>query len=249
MKLYWIGDSRVKLVLGFALTCCLVLIHISFSLGVPDSVFDLSETRVSSSPAEPRRLMFPTPEKPLDFDVSPAGPEVSVLVKNASGAHKVVLWDMALPEGRTVWEVPQDVQPRYIAWHPTARRFFLTGAQSAQFVILSVSEAAGGWEAKTIYRSSHEIRRLVTAPRPFITDDEIKKYPPLGQVLDATLLSGRDGVLCALHRRDSFVVLQPDAAGTRVAAYRWNGFGFSGIDDSDVIARCRSLFDTTAAQH
>jgi poly-gamma-glutamate synthesis protein (capsule biosynthesis protein) len=61
-------------------------------------------------------------------------------------------------------------------------------------------------------------------------------------LLDATLLPGGDGVLCALHRRDSFMVLQPNSMGVRTAAYRWNGFGFSGIDDTDILARCRLVF-------
>ena len=61
-------------------------------------------------------------------------------------------------------------------------------------------------------------------------------------LLDATLLPDGDGVLCALHRRDSFLVLQPNATGVRTAAYRWNGFGFSGIDDPGILARCRSVF-------
>lgn len=61
-------------------------------------------------------------------------------------------------------------------------------------------------------------------------------------LLDAALLPGGDGVLCALHRRDSFLVLQPASTGVRTAAYRWNGFGFSGVEDANVLARCRSMF-------
>jgi poly-gamma-glutamate synthesis protein (capsule biosynthesis protein) len=61
-------------------------------------------------------------------------------------------------------------------------------------------------------------------------------------LLDAALLPGRNGLLCALHRRDSFVVLQPDSAGVRTAVYRWNGFGFSGVEDAPALAACRELF-------
>jgi poly-gamma-glutamate synthesis protein (capsule biosynthesis protein) len=61
-------------------------------------------------------------------------------------------------------------------------------------------------------------------------------------LLDAALLPGGSGVLCALHRRDSFLVLQPGATGVRTAAYRWNGFGFSGVDDPGTLAGCRALF-------
>jgi hypothetical protein len=61
-------------------------------------------------------------------------------------------------------------------------------------------------------------------------------------LLDAKLLPDGGGVLCALHRRDSFLVLQPKATGVRTAAYRWNGFGFSGADNIAILARCRAVF-------
>jgi hypothetical protein len=61
-------------------------------------------------------------------------------------------------------------------------------------------------------------------------------------LLDAALLPGRDGLLCALHRRDSFVVLQPDSTGVRTAVYRWNGFGFTGVEEPSALAACREMF-------
>jgi poly-gamma-glutamate synthesis protein (capsule biosynthesis protein) len=61
-------------------------------------------------------------------------------------------------------------------------------------------------------------------------------------LLDARLLPGSDGVLCALHRQDSFLMLSPASKGTRVAAYRWNGFGFAGLADERIGAGCRALF-------
>jgi poly-gamma-glutamate synthesis protein (capsule biosynthesis protein) len=61
-------------------------------------------------------------------------------------------------------------------------------------------------------------------------------------LLDAALLPGPDGLLCGLHRRDSFVVLQPDSAGVRTAVYRWNGFGFSGVEELAAVAACRAMF-------
>jgi len=61
-------------------------------------------------------------------------------------------------------------------------------------------------------------------------------------LLDAALLPGGDGVLCALHRRDSFIQLEPGAQGVRTAAYKWNGFGFSGVDDPAILARCEAMF-------
>jgi len=62
-------------------------------------------------------------------------------------------------------------------------------------------------------------------------------------LIDAVLLADAPGVVCALHRGDSFLVPQPDTPRMRVAAYRWNGFGFSGVDDPQVHQRCREAFE------
>jgi len=43
-------------------------------------------------------------------------------------------------------------------------------------------------------------------------------------------VESKDGVLCALHRGDSFLLADPATKKTRIAAYRWNGFGFTGIE-------------------
>ena len=62
-------------------------------------------------------------------------------------------------------------------------------------------------------------------------------------LLDATLLPDDETILCGLHRGDSFIDLQPDSKRTRVAAYRWNGFGFSGVDDPAAMEKCRQCFE------
>lgn len=62
-------------------------------------------------------------------------------------------------------------------------------------------------------------------------------------LLDAVAEPAGDGsVLCALHRGDSFVVLDPQTRARRIAAYRWNGFGFSGVDGA-VAQACARRFD------
>ena len=61
-------------------------------------------------------------------------------------------------------------------------------------------------------------------------------------LVDAALLPAGEGILCALHRGDSFIMPEPGSSEQRVAAYRWKGFGFSGIQDPEVISSCRDLF-------
>ncbi len=60
--------------------------------------------------------------------------------------------------------------------------------------------------------------------------------------LDAALLPGNSGILCARHRGDSFIVPQPGSNEKRIAAYRWKGFGFSGIDDPESVGCSRDFF-------
>ncbi len=60
-------------------------------------------------------------------------------------------------------------------------------------------------------------------------------------LLDAMVLPGSN-LLCALHRGDSFVAPDPTSSATRTALYRWNGFGFAGVEDSGASAACNHAF-------
>jgi poly-gamma-glutamate synthesis protein (capsule biosynthesis protein) len=57
-------------------------------------------------------------------------------------------------------------------------------------------------------------------------------WPLVDAVVDA------DGRLCALHRGDSFIRPDPTTVSTRTMLYRWNGFGFSAVDDSAESSSC-----------
>lgn len=53
---------------------------------------------------------------------------------------------------------------------------------------------------------------------------------------------GGETLLCALHRGDSFIRLDPSTTATRIALYRWNGFGFSAAnEDGATVAACAAL--------
>jgi poly-gamma-glutamate synthesis protein (capsule biosynthesis protein) len=86
------------------------------------------------------------------------------------------------------------------------------------------------------------------APRPYVYE-----LTPRGAVarwrgsalawplVDAVVLEQDTGDdrLCALHRKDAFLVLGQAPAGYRAQAYRWNGFGFSGDESPAVALSCR----------
>jgi Bacterial capsule synthesis protein PGA_cap len=59
-------------------------------------------------------------------------------------------------------------------------------------------------------------------------------WPLIDAVVDA------QGRVCALHRGDSFIRLDPADTTTRTMRYQWNGFGFSAAPDSG--AECSKMF-------
>jgi poly-gamma-glutamate synthesis protein (capsule biosynthesis protein) len=61
-------------------------------------------------------------------------------------------------------------------------------------------------------------------------------------LLDAQIPAADNTVLCALHRGDSFILPDTTNRNRRVAAYRWNGFGFKGISDSIACKLCNLLY-------
>ena len=57
-------------------------------------------------------------------------------------------------------------------------------------------------------------------------------------LLDAYISPYSPQVLCALHRGDSYIAINKENANTRIMAYQWNGFGFSGLSDSIACKYC-----------
>jgi hypothetical protein len=90
------------------------------------------------------------------------------------------------------------------------------------------------------------------APRPYVYavsdrgDGLIAKWRGSAlawPLLDITLIKrGENTLLCALHRGDSFINTNPNITTTRTQVYRWNGFGFSGVDDINLAQICEDFF-------
>ncbi len=62
-------------------------------------------------------------------------------------------------------------------------------------------------------------------------------------LLDAQLSKDDNKILCVLHRGDSFINPGKALNSNRLAAYKWNGFGFSGINDSLKCESCLKMFE------
>ena len=62
-------------------------------------------------------------------------------------------------------------------------------------------------------------------------------------IIDAQISPNNDEILCAQHRGDAFILLgKPTAVAQKVAAYKWNGFGFNFITDSIICRDCEQVY-------
>jgi len=60
-------------------------------------------------------------------------------------------------------------------------------------------------------------------------------------ILDLVVSPDDNKTICVLHRGDSFIKIDKTNTITRLAAYKWNGFGFTGLDDLLMSESCRKL--------
>lgn len=158
---------------------CLLFLLAAIMPLCADSVFDLPELRVSPSPAQASRVTLPGGLRVLDFDVSPSGPTVALLVSNGAGARSVMLWSIGRSGLESALEIPSAFAARSIVWHPEGRGFFLAGPNGPRHVIMFHAMGAR-IGPREIYSSPLEIRRLIAAPRPFQKLEYNPKLPRPG---------------------------------------------------------------------
>lgn len=130
-------------------------------------VFDRPELQVTPTPTQGCSIELTGIEKVVDYDVSPAGPEVALLVKGKGADWNLVFWAIGAPETTLGWKAPAGFVPRAVAWHPQGTCIFVLGAQGPQYHIMRLEKGKKGWAARSIFESPNELRRLVVGPSPF----------------------------------------------------------------------------------
>lgn len=119
---------------------------------------------------------------------------------------------------------------------------------AGRFVFVQPFPALGEHVFFALHRSHSTIDGEV-ALRPYVFRMEGGRHRDLWSgsalarpLVAARLISTRAGPrLCALHRADSFLKLDPRTRGRRRIVYRWSGFGFSGVHEPDATRRCAQL--------
>ena len=149
--------------IGVIIVLTLAEFHPAFA-----QVFDRPELRVVASPEQAAKLSLDDIEAVMDLAVSPAGSTVAVLAKLKTGEYCLGLWEMGTRDFLIIWKLDAGSVGKAVAWQPEAKCLFLATARRGQHQILRLEFKGTNWEARSIYRTPHEIRRLVSGPCPFV---------------------------------------------------------------------------------
>jgi hypothetical protein len=135
-------------------------------LAAEESPFRSREIKVTSSPDVSSEFHLPAGSKVVDFDLWPTGPEVLILLQDASGYH-AVQWRLGSTGITPLLDLPAGFDARSIAVHPAEQLFFVSGRSGTHSKILAGESLNGKWTQHEVYQTAHDLRRLLIAPRPF----------------------------------------------------------------------------------
>jgi hypothetical protein len=129
------------------------------------------ETVVVASPAEAVGFELPAGSTVRDYEASPTGGEVAVLVEDTDHRQHIAFWTFGQGFARSL-DIPPQSRVTSLTWHPTGRAVFMlaTGATGSQ--ILKIDVAAKNFAPQQVYASNSSLRRLVVGPRPFQVSDQ-----------------------------------------------------------------------------
>ncbi len=139
-------------------------------------VFDIEEISILPSPDTKCHLSLAENEKIIDYDVSPAGRIVALVVETKTDSQ-VQFWKIGQQQITESLPLPDGFVCKAITWHPLANALFVMGAIETEYRILRIQKVNQAWSTTCLFKSQKQLRRLVSCPRPFITgyDSETQK--------------------------------------------------------------------------
>jgi poly-gamma-glutamate synthesis protein (capsule biosynthesis protein) len=174
-----------------------------------------------------KNSFYPEIEKRITFDYKKIG------LRQEQKFHNYTLRPVSILQGREGKVILNGMSNKKMKW------------SSQPISLIAISEAKFDDQIKYLFTLEKHYSSLDNeeAPRPYvymITDTGLQALwrgsgltRPL---IDASLTKDKK-YLMALHRSDSFLSLNCDSGtgNTVVEVYQWNGFGFSGLQDSSVL--------------
>ena len=144
------------------------------SINPVNGIFAVPELKITPSPVSENHYTFSNSEKVIDYDISPIGMSVAVLVEEPEGKYSIKFWQINQSQISENYELPDGITAKAITWHPMAKALFVIGTMDSNNQIYRIEKNNDGWACNEIFSSPNQLRRLVVSPRPFIVGDDPK---------------------------------------------------------------------------
>ncbi len=141
----------------------------NFETNFFDDVFDIKELTVIPSPNTISALKFVEDENLIDYEISPKGETVAILIHNKkSNNASIKFWNLNTKKVFDNFVLPKNIIVKSISYHPTANSIYILAKKQNLFTIYRVSKSGESWEIDSVFSSNKELTKPIFAPRPFI---------------------------------------------------------------------------------
>jgi hypothetical protein len=142
--------------------------------------FNEEEPVVAASPAAAVSFELPAGTAIRDYEASPTGNEVAVIVEEAGHRQRIAFWRFSGNAFARTIDVPPQTRLVSLTWHPHGRALFLLATGAAGSQILRLDVASTTFSPREVFTTRNSLRRLVVGPRPFQVsgdkDPDIRLY-------------------------------------------------------------------------
>lgn len=139
------------------------------SVHIIKGVFDIPELKINPSPDAVCEYIFPSGHEIIDYEVSPAGQDVAVIVKEESDCQ-LLIWKLGAKDAFEIYKFQNGFIGKCITWHPMAHAIFVIESSGKEYQIIRLERIENTWTEKIIFSTPEQLRNLIACPRPFITD-------------------------------------------------------------------------------
>jgi Protein of unknown function (DUF3160) len=183
MTPHWLKELRVRLISSAVLAGCAMLIATACVDAEENSLTDAitatdeayqgpfayqeDEPLVAASPPQAMTFELPAGSIVRDYEASPTGGEVAVIVEDADHRQHLAFWTFGERGFARTIDVPPQTKLMSLTWHPHGKAIFMLAAAGTGSQILKIDAASTSFAPKLVYASSTSLRRLVVGPRPF----------------------------------------------------------------------------------
>ncbi len=139
----------------------------AYGNAAPGAQFLEGELQVAPSPSQTAVLTLPAGVTVADYEVSPLGGEVALVLTFADRSQRLTFWRIGEANIGRGAPIPPGLAVKSVTWHPRGERLFLLVKAGSGSQILRADAASARLDPQPVLKTAATLRRLMVGPRPF----------------------------------------------------------------------------------